>query len=98
MPLSPTQRRYLRGLAHPLKPVVQLGTKGLTEAVIKELSLALDQHELIKVRLGTTDRTQREQQIAHLLERSESQLVQRIGHIVCLFRRNIEQPRIALPR
>ncbi len=98
MPLSPTQRRYLRGLAHPLKPVVQLGTKGLTEAVIKELSLALDQHELIKVRLGTTDHTQREQQIAHLLERSESQLVQHIGHIVCLFRRNIEQPRIALPR
>jgi len=98
MPLSPSQRRYLRGLAHPLKPVVQMGAKGLTEAVIKELDLALKQHELVKVRLGTTDRTQREKQVTQLLDRSESQLVQRIGHIVCVFRRNIEQPRIALPR
>ncbi len=98
MPLSTSQRRYLRGLAHPLKPVIQLGAKGLTEAVIKELTLALDQHELIKVRLGTADRVQRDEQITHILAQSNSQLVQRIGHIACLFRRNIEQPRIALPR
>ncbi len=98
MSLSASQRRYLRGLAHPLKPVIQLGTKGLTEAVIKELTLALDQHELIKVRLEAMDHPQRDKQIAHLLEQSNSQLVQRIGHIACLFRRNIEQPRIALPR
>lgn len=97
-PLTPTQRRYLRGLGHDLKPVIMLGAKGLTDAVHKELALALEHHELIKVRLSGADRDERQQQIDSLLESSHAELVQQIGHVACLFRRNVEEPKLALPR
>ncbi|MCE5233277.1 MAG: ribosome assembly RNA-binding protein YhbY [Mizugakiibacter sp.] len=98
MPLSPTQRRYLRGLAHPLKPVILLGAKGVSDAVLKELSLALDHHELIKVKLAGEDRPARQAQVQALLDGSGAELVQQIGHIACLYRRNADEPKLALPR
>ena len=52
MSLTSSQKRYLRGLAHAIKPVIQIGNKGITDAVTAEFSLALDQHELVKVRLA----------------------------------------------
>ncbi len=48
MALTATQRRYLKSLAHPLKPVVMVGAKGLTDAVIRELQVAFDSHELVQ--------------------------------------------------
>ncbi|TAM96911.1 MAG: ribosome assembly RNA-binding protein YhbY [Rhodanobacteraceae bacterium] len=98
MALKPSQIRYLRGLAHPLKPVLLLGGKGVTTGVLKELEQALDDHELIKVRLTGVDRTARAAEIAKLVESSRAEPVQTIGHIAVLYRRNDETPRIALPR
>lgn len=97
MSLKPSQKRYLRSLAHALKPVVQVGNKGVTEAVRAEFLLALDHHELIKVRLGGDDRGQRAAQIAELAA-ADVELVQSIGKIACFYRRNAEAPKIALPR
>ena len=51
MPLTSFQKRYLRGLAHSLSPVVMLGQKGVTPSLVAELGLALNHHELVKVRL-----------------------------------------------
>lgn len=96
MPLSATQRRYLRQLAHPLKPVVMLGAKGATEAVCKELDLALTQHELLKVRLSG-DRDERAAALAQLLEATGAESVQTVGHVASLYRPHPEQPRLALP-
>ena len=98
MKLNPNQIRYLRGLAHALKPVIMTGNKGLTEAVIKELGVALDHHELVKVKLGSDDRDARKAQVAELRERTGAELVQSIGKVACLFRRNDEEPKLALPR
>jgi RNA-binding protein len=98
MPLSPSQRRYLRGLAHPLKPVLMLGGKGVTPSVLAELNHALDDHELIKVKLSGADREERESSLAQLMAASGAESVQRIGHVAVLYRRNEEQPGIALPR
>ena len=98
MPLSPSQIRYLRGLAHPLKPVLLLGGRGVTAGVLKELEQALDDHELIKVRLTGDDRAARAAELAALLQSSHAQTVQTIGHIAVLYRRNDEKPQIALPR
>lgn len=98
MPLTSSQTRYLRGLAHPLKPVVLLGGKGVTAGVLKELDQALDTHELIKVRLSGDDRAARAADLAKLIESSGAETVQTIGHIAVLFRRNDEKPQIALPR
>lgn len=96
MPLSSNQRRYLRQLAHPLKPVVMVGAKGITDAVCKELDQTLNQHELLKIRLAG-DRDQRAADLAQLLESSGAESVQVIGHIASIYRPHPEQPRLALP-
>jgi RNA-binding protein len=97
MPLSPSQKRYLRGLAHSLKPVILTGNKGVTPALIKEFSAALDQHELVKVKLGD-DREERKAHIAELGEGAKAELVQSIGRVACFYRRNEEKTKLALPR
>ena len=98
MALSSSQQRYLRSLAHDLSTVIMLGAKGATDAVLKELDLALTQHELVKVKLSGGDKAQRQQQIEFLVNGSGSESVQEIGHIVVLFRRNADDPKLALPR
>ena len=98
MSLSSSQTRYLRGLAHDLKPVIMTGNKGITEAVLKEFTLALDHHELVKVKLGSDDRIERKRQIAELRLRASAELVQSIGKVASFYRRNDEQPKLALPK
>ena len=97
MPLSPSQKRYLRGLAHSLKPVILTGNKGVSPALLKEFSAALDQHELVKVKLGD-DRDERKSHIAELGVGANAELVQSIGRVACFYRRNPEQTKIELPR
>jgi RNA-binding protein len=98
MPLSSTQTRYLRSLAHDLSPVVLLGNKGATEAVVKELNQALDIHELVKLKLSGGDKAERKAQIDVLVGGTQAEKVHQIGHVVVLFRRNADEPKIALPR
>jgi len=98
MALSSSQIRYLRSLAHDLSPVILLGNKGASESVTKELGLALNQHELVKVKLSGGDKDERQAQIAVLTEGTQAETIQQIGHVVVLFRRNIDEPKIALPR
>ncbi|HOW77164.1 MAG TPA: ribosome assembly RNA-binding protein YhbY [Candidatus Competibacteraceae bacterium] len=95
--LTNPQKRYLKALAHARKPIIIIGDKGMTPAVLHEILLALDQHELIKVRVNAEDRTMRETMIEELCASSGATLVQRVGHIATLFRRNPEAPRIEWP-
>jgi RNA-binding protein len=97
MPLTEKQRRHLKGLAHPLKPVILMGNAGLTEAVISATTQALDDHELVKVRLPGMERDDRDAALALLAERTGSEMVTRIGHVAVLYRRNPELARIVLP-
>jgi RNA-binding protein len=95
--LSERQRRHLRGLAHPLKPVVRLGSAGLTEAVAREAARALADHELIKVRAPGGDREAREALFGALAVRTGSALVHRIGNVAVLYRPHPQLPRILIP-
>ncbi len=95
--LTHPQKRYLKALAHTRKPIIIIGDKGLTPAVLHEILLALDHHELIKIRVNAEDRTAREAMIEEICTTSSATLVQRIGHIATLFRRNAEAPRIEWP-
>jgi RNA-binding protein len=97
MQLTEKQRRHLKGLAHPLKPVILMGNAGLTEAVIAATGLALEDHELIKVRLPGMERQDRDAALAQLAERTASVMVTRIGHVAVLYRRHPDLPRIVLP-
>ncbi len=95
--LSNPQKRHLKALAHHYKPVVIIGDSGVTPAVMHEILLALDHHELIKIRVNAEDRAAREAMIADICITTASALIQRIGHVATLFRRNPEAPRIELP-
>ena len=96
-PLTETQKRYLRQLAHDQRPVVLIGAAGLSEAVVVELETAIEHHELVKVKIRGADRDEREAMITEMCRRTAAQLVQRIGHTVVLYRRHPQKPRIRLP-
>jgi len=96
--LTNAQIRFLRGQAHDLKAILQVGGKGLSDALVAEVGNALDQHELIKVKVPSDDRDARDALIADLAVRTGASLVQRIGHTAILFRPNPEKRRIVLPR
>ena len=96
--LSNPQKRYLRGLAHDLKPVIMVGTKGVSDSVVAEAGLAIERHELIKVRVAAGDRELRDQWITELCDRAGAALVARIGNIAVLYRRSQDNPLIVLPK
>ena len=98
MPLTATQKRYLRAQAHHLNPVVMLGQHGLTAAVMQEVEIALDSHELIKIRISGADREDRAAIVARIGQDARAEVVQTIGHVAVLYRAHPQQPRIALPR
>ncbi len=95
--LSEKQLRYLRGRAHALKPVIQIGQHGLSASVCAETARALADHELIKVRVQAADRDTRDALIARLVRQTASALVTRIGHTAVLFRAATPLSRIPLP-
>lgn len=97
MKLTDKQKRHLRGLGHGLKPVIQVGNAGVSDAVVAETDRALTTHELIKVRVAGMERDQRNDALADLAERTGSEMVGRIGHTAVLYRRHPEKPRIAVP-
>jgi RNA-binding protein len=97
MELSVKQRQYLKGLAHSLNPVVMIGDKGLTDAVIKEVITNLNAHELIKIRVLGDDRELRTNMIDELCSKTGASLVQHIGKLLVLYRA-AEMAKIVLPK
>lgn len=95
--ITPAQRRHLRGLAHSLKPVVMIGHNGLTPAVVRETTLSLASHELIKIRVLGDDRELREQWITQLCDELDAAPVQHVGKLLVLYK-PAEKPVIKLPR
>ncbi len=87
MSLSPEQRREYRAIAHNLKPVIIVGEKGLSEGLQEELERALNDHELIKIKVASQDREARQEAIQALCESSGAQLIQTIGKIAVILRR-----------
>lgn len=96
MNLSEKQKKQLRQLGHDLKPLVQTGNQGLTDAVKRQINEAIDYHELIKVRLNAEDREQKKEFIAEVIEATNACLVQQIGHVILIYRPNPERNRIKL--
>ncbi len=88
--LSPAQRKSLKARAHKLEPVVIVGTKGLTEEVVKEIERALESHELIKVRAAGPDRAGRAPLLEQILQRTGAEPVQAVGKVFVLYRKNDE--------
>jgi RNA-binding protein len=94
------QRKFLRGLAHRLKPIVLIGQNGLTGAIVKTTDEALNKHELIKVKFNAyKEKDEKKEIIAEIENRTSAQLVGLIGHTAIFYRENSdpEQQKITLP-
>jgi RNA-binding protein len=89
------QRKWLRGRAHALQSVVQVGQSGLTDAVVAAVQSALLDHELVKVRLLKPEN--KKAMARELAERTEAELCGLVGHTVILYRAHPEEPRLRLP-
>lgn len=89
--MNSEQKKQLRARAHALKPVVITGQAGLSPAVLSEIDLALDHHELIKVRVNAEDREMRKEMAQQICVETGAELIQSIGHIVTLYRKRPEK-------
>jgi len=97
MELTASQKKHLRGLGHRLEPVVMIGQHGLTDGVVAETERALTDHELIKVRARLGDRGARDDALGELAARTGAAVVQRIGNVGLLYRKNKELQKILIP-
>ena len=84
--MARSEWKALKVRAHALHPILQLGGKGLTDAVIAEIDRALASHELIKIRAAALNRDEREVALASICERTNAQPVQHIGKILVVYR------------
>ena len=90
-PLDKTQIKQLKALAHKLKPIVTVGQHGMKESINDEIAIALDFHQLIKVKINLGDRDERDQLVKELNTHHKAELIQRIGNIAVLYRRNFDK-------
>ena len=90
MSLTEKMKRDLRGRGHALKPVVSTGNAGLNKAVLREITLSLEHHELMKIRIGAADREQRKILINDICNSCNAEIVQAIGHIALIYREKID--------
>lgn len=88
MPISPDRKKQFRTIGHKLNPIVTIAGNGLSDNVITELNRALDDHELIKVKLAITEREDRKEIVAELIQLPNVELIQEIGKVVLLYRPN----------
>jgi len=96
MTLTGKQKNYLRGVAHSLNPVVMIGAKGLSDTVMNEIELALEKHELIKIKLPSNAKSEKVALLAQITNQSNSEPVQLIGRVGVVYRA-AKEPTIMLP-
>ncbi len=96
--LTGKQRRHLRALGHSLKPVVQVGHEGITDAVVKQADAQLEAHELIKIKVSENAPDDRKSTADALAQKTGAHVAQVLGRTALLYRRRKEKPAIALPK
>lgn len=84
--LSNDEKKRFRAIGHKLKPVIIVGGKGVTESLIAELDRALEDHELIKIKLAVEDREDRQPIMDEICQQTGAEAVQSIGKVALLYR------------
>lgn len=96
--LKPRQRALLRSIAQAVKPILQIGKDGVTDAVAVSVAGALNNRELLKIRILETAPAGAQQLGEELVARVDgAHLVQVIGRTLVIYRRHPEKPEIRLP-
>lgn len=88
MSISADRKKQFRTIGHKLNPIVTIASNGLSEGVLLELNRALDDHELIKVKLALAEREDRKVIVSELVTLPNVELIQEIGKVVILYRAN----------
>ncbi|MDF1756729.1 MAG: YhbY family RNA-binding protein [Legionellaceae bacterium] len=88
--MNKSEIQNLKAQAHHLSPVVMIGSKGLTTAVIDETNIALQAHELIKVKINGAEKSERKDMAISLCTSSQAEFIQLIGNIAIIYRKNEE--------
>ncbi len=98
MALTSKQKQFLKGLAHPLAPVVRVGRGRLKDSVVEETKKSLFAHELIKVRVESDDSAERRTIAENLASAADAEIAGSVGKIVMLYREREEKPSLKLPK
>jgi len=88
--VNSAQKKQLKAKAHSLKPVIIVGQAGLTESVLQEIEITLDTHELIKIKIRA-EKEQRNQTRDQIIIKTQAELIQTIGQIIVVYRKNTEK-------
>lgn len=95
--LSNNQKKYLKGIAHGLNPMIMIGANGVTDSVMAELDSTLTHHELLKIKITSNDRIERAAMVEHIVQQTGALLVQTIGKTCVIYRQN-EETELPLPK
>lgn len=87
MPLDQSRKKHMRTIGHHLNPIVTVSEKGLSEGIHLEVERALEDHELIKMKLALGDPAVRRQMATELCEQHRAELVQQIGKVILIYRK-----------
>ena len=85
--MQKSTKKLLLKQAQQLKPVVMIGGKGLTEAVHAEIEIALEAHELIKIKINADDQIEKQEMLDVILQQNQAELVQSIGYVAVIYRK-----------
>ena len=94
--LTGKQKRFLRAIGHTLKPVIRVGKSEISSALTKEAIIALDTHELIKVKLLESCHLDKNEVAGLLAKACDGEIAQVLGRTVLLYRK-AKEPKIELP-
>ena len=94
--MNTSLKQDLRAQAHHLKPIILVGAKGLSDALFKETGLALLSHELIKIKVGGTDKLERYNMAEELCQQLHADLIQVIGNTATIYRKNKEKTKLVI--
>lgn len=97
-PLTGKQKRYLRGMAHSMKPLVSVGKSGLSENLYEQIDQCLTEHELIKIKILESCPTEKKACSQEISLHTQSHVAQIIGRTLVLYRSHPKKPVIQLPK
>ena len=86
--ISPAKKRELKSQSQLIKPVVLLGANGLTDSVHKEIERALNAHELVKIKLSSKDKSEKDDLAQAICDQHDAELIAQIGHVITVYRKN----------
>ncbi len=91
--VSVSERKKLKSMAHHLKPVIQIGRNGVTDAVLKAIDKALLDHELIKIKY-IDFKEEKKELSSGIAEKTGANIIAGIGNIIILFRKNEDEEQV----